>query len=43
MGELTDKAKGAVNEGVGKAKQEIGKQRNDPDQQAAGADRLARR
>ena len=37
MGELTDKIKGNVNEAVGKAKEAIGKNQNDPDMAADGA------
>ena len=37
MGEFTDKVKGAVNETVGKAKQAIGRESNDPDLEAEGA------
>ncbi|SEM45816.1 Uncharacterized conserved protein YjbJ, UPF0337 family [Sphingomonas gellani] len=37
MGELTDKIKGNINEAVGKAKEAIGKNQNDPDLAAEGA------
>jgi uncharacterized protein YjbJ (UPF0337 family) len=37
MSEFTDKIKGAVNETVGKAKQAIGRENNDPDLAAEGA------
>jgi uncharacterized protein YjbJ (UPF0337 family) len=37
MGELVDKIKGNVNEAVGKAKQAIGKDQNDPRLQEEGA------
>ena len=37
MGELTDKIKGNVNEAIGKAKEAIGKNQNDPDLAAEGA------
>jgi len=36
MGEYTDKAKGAVNEAIGKAKQSIGKEANKPGLVAKG-------
>ena len=37
MSEFTDKVKGAVNETVGKAKQAIGRESNDPSLEAEGA------
>ena len=37
MSEFTDKIKGAVNETVGKAKQAIGRESNDPSLEAEGA------
>jgi len=37
MGELTDKIKGAANEAIGKTKQAIGKNNNDPSLAADGA------
>jgi uncharacterized protein YjbJ (UPF0337 family) len=42
MGEFTDKVKGAVNETVGKAKQAIGRENNDPNLEAEGAGQEAK-
>jgi uncharacterized protein YjbJ (UPF0337 family) len=42
MGEFTDKIKGAVNETIGKAKQAIGRENNDPNLEAEGAGQRAK-
>ncbi len=42
MSELTDKIKGAVNETVGKAKQAIGRESDDPSLEAEGAGQEAK-
>lgn len=36
MGELIDKAKGAINDGIGKAKEKAGRENNDASLQAEG-------
>lgn len=42
MGELIDKAKGTVNVAVGKAKQNLGEKRNDPEMIVKGSVQAAK-